>query len=28
MLPIDLMTPDGEKDAVKDTVPEPIPSAP
>ena len=28
MLPIDLMTPDGEKEAVKDTVPELIPSAP
>ena len=28
MLPIDLMTPDGEKEAVKDTVPELIPSVP
>ena len=28
MLPIDLMTPDGEKEAVKDTMPELIPSAP
>jgi uncharacterized protein involved in outer membrane biogenesis len=28
MLPIDLMTPDGEKDAVKDTVPESMRSAP
>ena len=28
MLPIDLMTPDGEKEAVKDTVPELVPSVP